>query len=438
MKVTGRTLAPPHLSGPIRISVIILCIAINILDGFDILAMSYSAPAIAREWMLAPNQVGLIFSAALSGMMVGALGLAALADIRGRRAVILLCLGVSAIGMLATGMSGGLNQMLFARFLTGVGVGGLMPTLNTMAAESAGHRYRNLAVVLQATGYPLGGVIGGLIAMETIGGFGWQPLMLGGAGLALALLLAAYIWMPESASYLNAKNLEPAAECEDQGQLVLSKPDRGALEADYLKVRSTGILSLFSERLRARLGLLSLSTFFVQFSFYFFLSWTPTILVQTGLSTRIGIAGGIWMSIGGIAADLIFALAAMRWRSTALGVLSMAGAFASVIFLAFALSSGSILFLSALGLGGFLFASMAGIYAVAPTVFPPSSRAAGTGVVISIGRLGGVVGPIAGAALLADGRLSTPTCLTLMATPLLFGAVLMALLPKRDQEPRGI
>lgn len=132
--------APPHntiddvtrlLRGrpmsPAQVLAVALCTVINMMDGFDILAIAFTAPAIAREWLLSPTQLGLLFSSGLAGMTVGALALSPLADHWGRRRTVLLSLILITLGMLGSALSPALEPLIAARALTGIGVGAMMP-----------------------------------------------------------------------------------------------------------------------------------------------------------------------------------------------------------------------------------------------------------------------------------------------------------------------
>jgi len=76
---------------PLQVFAVAVCVFINGLDGFDVLAVAFTAPAIARDWHLSPVALGSLFSAGLIGMSVGAFFLSPLGDRIGRRNTILVC-----------------------------------------------------------------------------------------------------------------------------------------------------------------------------------------------------------------------------------------------------------------------------------------------------------------------------------------------------------
>lgn len=144
---------------------VLVCILLNMIDGFDVLVMAFTAASVSREWGLSGAQVGLLLSAGLVGMAAGSLLLAPLADRWGRRRLILVCLLLSGSGMLLSALAGSPLQLALLRGLTGLGVGGVLASSNVIASEYSARRWRGLAVSLQGMGYALGATLGGLLAV---------------------------------------------------------------------------------------------------------------------------------------------------------------------------------------------------------------------------------------------------------------------------------
>ena len=71
----------------LQILVLVLCGLCMIMDGFDVQAMGYVAPALIKEWQISKTALGPIFGAGLFGIMLGSLGLSIVADRIGRRPV---------------------------------------------------------------------------------------------------------------------------------------------------------------------------------------------------------------------------------------------------------------------------------------------------------------------------------------------------------------
>src|SRR5512139_538582 len=141
---------------PFQIVAVSICMAINMLDGFDVLAIAFTGPLIAKEWQLSPTQLGPLFSAGLAGMTLGSLLLSPLADIFGRRRLVLLGLVMITAGMIFSGLARGLNDLLMLRLFTGLGIGALLPSINTIVTEYASYKRKDFAVSFMSVGYPIG------------------------------------------------------------------------------------------------------------------------------------------------------------------------------------------------------------------------------------------------------------------------------------------
>lgn len=370
-----------------------LCVVLNVMDGYDILVMAFGAPAIKMAWGLSTADVGVIFAVGLAGMGLGGISLAPMADLLGRRRIILICLTLTTAGMLACAFSQGPAQLMTARFITGLGVGGMMPTLNTIIAEYVPGKRRNVTIVIQATGYPIGGMLGGLLALQLLDSHGWQSLFLVGGTVSALLLPAALRWIPESPEYLAKR-----------GSFA-----RGA-------AGRIGPRALFSGGLMWTTLAISAAVFCVQFTFYFVVNWAPTLLGR-GTAASIGMSAAVLLNVGGIIGDVLFGLLCLRASPRTAGAVAMAGCFLSIALLSQFPPAEWSSWLMAVLIGGFLYASMASLYAIAPAVFPALARSSGTGVALSVGRVGGIFGPWVGAL-----RLDSPV---LLAAPLLLAAMLI-------------
>src|SRR5262245_52683219 len=112
---------------PFQLKVAALCALVVGLDGFDSQALAFVAPALSRDWHLPPGALGPVFSAALFGMLIGALLLGSLADGFGRKTMIVLGTVLFGLGALTTLAVHTPSELLLVRFATGVGLGGVLP-----------------------------------------------------------------------------------------------------------------------------------------------------------------------------------------------------------------------------------------------------------------------------------------------------------------------
>lgn len=383
-------------------SVIGLCMVLNMIDGFDVLVMAFTASAVSAHWQLSGARLGFLLSAGLFGMAAGSLLIAPWADRLGRRPLILACLAVSGVGMLGSAWSHSATQLAALRVVTGLGVGGILACSNVIASEYASQRWRSLAVTLQSTGYALGASIGGSIAVWLLGHYDWRAVFLFGGGVTLAVLLLAWWRLPESMDFLLARRPEGALPRLNALAGRMGLPPLHALPAAACASaqRARGPLQLLSPGLRRPTLLVWLSFFAVMFGFYFVMSWTPKLLAASGLTQEQGVTGGVLMSLGGILGATLLGLLAARYpvhRALAAFMLVTA-----VLLCLVAGNPGSLVLSYALAflIGAFANGCVAGLYAIAPMVYGGEVRATGVGWGIGVGRMGAIVSPLVAGSLL--------------------------------------
>lgn len=407
--------------GAFRWSAVGICMFLNMIDGFDVLVMAFTAAPVSAEWGLTGAQLGLLLSAGLFGMAAGSLFIAPWADRLGRRPVILGCLVLCGVTMLLASMAQSWQMLGLMRVLTGLGIGGILACSNVIASEYASSRWRSLAVSLQSTGYALGATIGGAIAVWLMSHSGWRSVFLFGGVVTLAAIPVVLWRLPESLDHLLARR--PAGALERVNRLAgrLGLPALSALppvqspaaaggvvgrapgDSDADRAVGAGVGRLFGPALRRPTLLVWSSFFFVMFGFYFVMSWTPKLLVSAGMTPQQGITGGVLLSVGGIfGAALIGALAARFRVNRALAVFMVATSVLLSLFVAQAADQ-RLAFLMAFLIGALTNACVAGLYAIGPLVYDASVRATGVGWGIGIGRLGAILSPLVAGALIDRG-----------------------------------
>jgi len=420
--------------GPMRrfqVMAIVICIALNMLDGFDVLAMAFSAAHLTADWKLSGKELGLLLSAGLFGMAAGSLFLAPWADRFGRRPLILFCLVTIALGMLWSALTHGVAEMAASRAVTGIGIGGMLASINVITAEYASDKWRSTCISLQATGYPIGATIGGAIAAFLLMHYGWRSVFLFGALVTAAMIPVVLARLPESLDFLVARRPADALDKLNALLLRMEREPVSVLPAPIAREHEAegrgALRSLFAGRLAADTLMLWASFFLIMFSFYFVLSWTPKLLVAAGLSAQQGITGGVLLNVGGIVGGTVFgvmsarvSLKALLWTCFVLTAALMAcfGMYVDTLSIAFPV---------AMGIGAGIFGCMAGLYAFAPILYPAANRTTGMGWSIGMGRFGAVLAPIA-AGVLVDGGWPTGSLYYVFALPLLAATLSVALL----------
>jgi benzoate transport len=382
-----------------------VCVLLNMLDGFDVLVMAFTGKAVAAEWGLSGAQLGLLLSAGLVGMAAGSMLVAPWADRLGRRPVVLGCLAVAAAAMLLSSASQSAAQLGVLRVVTGIGIGGILATSNVIAAEYASRRWRGLAVSLNSTGYALGATLGGLLAALLIGTSGWRSVFLFG-GIATAVAIPLVWWrLPESLDFLLVRRPPRALERINAlvARLGHAPLDRLPEQVAAPRGVGAGYRELLTPRLRRDTLLLWVAFFLVMAGFYFVTSWTPTLLVEAGLSATAGITGGTVLHVGGIFGAALLGLLAARFalRNVLVAYLAATGVLLAV-FIASTASLGPAFALAGV-IGLFVNGCVAGLYALTPTVYGPAVRTTGVGTGLAIGRAGAILAPTLAGALLDGG-----------------------------------
>ncbi len=383
---------------------IAIATALNALDGFDVLSISFASPGIAAQWGVQKAALGVVLSMELIGMALGAFALGALADRLGRRPTILACLAIMASGMALASVAPGVFVLSLLRLYTGLGIGGMLACTNAIVAECSNAKRRNLSVAIMAGGYPMGAVVGGIIASTLLAATGhWQSIFLFGA-LVTTMFIPLVLWrVPETIAFLCYRQPADALQRINRTLTLQGRAPLAALPAKQATVRRVGLGQAFAPGM-AGVTLVLVGAYSAHMlTFYFLMKWIPKIVVDMGSSPSAAGSVLVWANVGGASGAVTLSLLTQRLGVRALVIGAMiAGAVAVGLF---GQSGSSVLFLSiaAAVAGFFTNGATAGLYAVIAQSFPAHLRAGGTGIVIGIGRGGAALGPIVAGLLFAHG-----------------------------------
>jgi benzoate transport len=407
-----------------------ICMAINMLDGFDVLAIAFAGPQVAREWALSPTQLGLLFSAGVAGMMLGSALLSPLADMWGRRALVLIGLVIISAGMGLSGTARNLQDLSWLRFGTGLGIGALLSSINTIVTEYSSQRRKELAISVMSVGYPIGATLGGIVAVFMMQAYGWRSVFFFAGSLSVLLIPVVFVGLPESLDFLLFKQPPDALRRVN----TLLRRMRRAEIADLphsralLDAERANVFAVFDRAFARRTLLVCAAYLFTMLPFYFMLNWTPKVLVDEGLSLSTGISGAVLMNACGVVGGLIFGALAGRLGLRRLTSHVMVLFFFAIAAFGLAGHHASLELVLAGAVGFFLIATICGLYAVVAAMYPPRVRNTGTGLAIGIGRIGAVAGPYLGGVMIAAGWPRPIYCFAL-ASALLLAALLIRRVP---------
>ena len=384
--------------------IVAMAAIMNLLDGFDVLALAFTATAIQNEFGLTRIELGYLLSAGLFGMAAGSLFLAPLADKIGRRPLLLMAVLLSTIGMLGSAFISQYQWLGFWRVITGLGVGGILVGTNVITSEYSSCKWRSFAISVYAAGFGVGAVLGGMFAVMLQGEYGWRSVFLAGAILTGLFLVLLFIWLPESIDFLTTKQPKNA---EVRLNLIAKKIGLAGdwkLPAKTEKVKTKlPISQLFSKKYLHSTLLIWTAFFAIMFSFYFISSWTPALLKEAGMTTEQSVSVGMMISLGGTCGALIYGLLASRW--TARGVLILFTVLSSAATIIFILSSSVLWIAMVFGIlvGVLMNGCISGLYALNPLTYDADIRSTGVGWSIGIGRIGAILAPTIAGQLLDMG-----------------------------------
>lgn len=385
-----------------QIGLLLTCAAVLFLDGFDTTAIGFVAPSLAKEWSLTKGALGPVFSAGLFGLMIGALLFGPLADRVGRKKIIVFSTLAFGIGTLATAFVQDVNTLLVIRFLTGLGLGGAMPNTIAMTSEFSPHRRRATMVMIMFCGFSLGAALGGLLAAALIPQFGWRSVFVVGGAAPLLLVPILALRLPESVRFLALSGraharvaqllgfISPTASFAPGTQFVVNEPVLPGIPVQHLFRDGRTLVTL----------LLWVVFFMSLLDIYFLANWLPTVLNDLGASVSVAAVIGSMLQVGGVVGTFALGSVIDRFSFRALALVYFIAVFAvgaigqlghSVIFVSMAIFVAGFCIV-----GGQIAAN-----ALTAGFYPTSVRATGVGWALGIGRVGSIVGPLVGGALLA-------------------------------------
>jgi MFS transporter, AAHS family, 4-hydroxybenzoate transporter len=399
--------APEGKLRPEHILIIALGAFCYLLDGLTHSILGPLAPAMARDLGLSRAELGPVFSANLVGQIVGLTLVPMLQGRLGHRRLIIACTVVFGLLEAATAFAGSRDQIIVLRFLTGVGLGGALPSCLALIAESTPARRRGVAVMTLFVGYGSGAVFAGVLANAFSGDGGWRTALIVGGVLSLVCAAVNWRWLAESPSYLANRN-RPA-------------------EAPRLKSEDA-LWRLFTPDML--LGTLMLWVIFVSALIvnYCLSSWLPTLLVDIGRSHSAATFSVSAFAIGGVTANILVGPLIDRFGS--FRILTAFFALAAVFLFAAgrAMIGGSEPMLLALiaAAGFFLLGAYGGVNVVLAEFYPAQLRAIGAGWSKSVGRIGTVLAPILiGFALTWGAR--EQDVMSMFAVPAMVAAIAMVI-----------
>lgn len=393
-----------------QILVIGLCMFLNMLDGFDITAMSIVNTAVGSELEISPDRLGLISSAALFGMACGAMFLAPISDIIGRRKVIITSVLMVSVSIMLTANATSFPEFIFLRIFSGLGAGAMLASQAALAIEYSPEKYKALSVALVTSGYPLGAMMTAVIGGYIMPSFGWNGMFWFGGGLTLLMGIVTWAFIPESLQFLIDRQPKGALKQINNSLRKLGRDSINELPPsinNQVDLKPVSAMSNFQDLFRQgywKQTLTLWTTFLLCFStMYFLMTWIPALMEYSGFTAETGRSAFFLFNLGGVIG--IWLLGAISTKAKLSNIVSVFLLSSAVLLIVFASSPNQrVLLLSLVFFIGILFqGGFTGLYAVAAKIYPSTIRSTGVGWAIGLGRTGAIVGPGLAGFLIAAG-----------------------------------
>ncbi|MDC4818427.1 3-(3-hydroxy-phenyl)propionate transporter MhpT [Acinetobacter baumannii] len=386
---------------------LLLCFAIAIFEGFDLQSMGVAAPRMRAEFMLDNAQMAWAFSAAILGTLPGAILGGRFADIVGRKKILIFSILLFGIMSLLTAYAANFSLLLLIRFCTGLGMGGALPMMITLASEAVPDQHKGTAVSTMYSGIPFGGLLTSVVAMSLAGDAEWRHIFYIG-GIAPILLIPLIMrFLPESNDYLQRK--------------VQAQQTTPFFEVLFAKERRMSTIQLW------------ISFFCTLVVLYFLLNWLPLLMGAQGLSKLQANYVQMGYNVGGILGSVLMGVLLDKLRMSFVIKLIYLGILFSLCCLAIS-PTVALLALSAVGCGLFIVGGQSALYGLAAMYYPTEMRGTGVGAAVAIGRIGSFAGPLMAGFLLSLGQSSTIVIGSSIPV-ILIAAISALLLVKKPKQP---
>lgn len=376
-------------------------------DAMDVGMISFVVAALAKEWMLGPEQIGYLTSINSVGMAVGAACAGILADRFGRKSVLLWTLLIFSIASGLSAFATGYIILCALRFVAGFGLGGELPVASTLVSESMPVKERGRAVVLLESFWALGWILSALIAFFVIPDYGWRVAFAIGAVPALyALYLRRAI--DDSPKFAEIQKAPPVP----------------------LKRRIAAVWSAEHRRSTIMLWML---WFTVVFSYYGMFLWLPTVMVLKGFSLVKSFEYVLIMTLAQLPGYFTAAYFIEKYGRKFVLVIYLLLTAVSAAWFGNATTEG-MLMAAGICLSFFNLGAWGGMYAYTPELYPTSIRSTGAGLATSFGRIGGIIAPTL-VGVMVGRSIGISTIFMLFFVTIVIGAIAVLFLGK---ETKGL
>ncbi len=413
-----------HGLGSFQIKLLFWSVLIALIDGYDIAAIAFAAPHLIQEWHIPPKSLGLVLTASNFGVLFGSQIFGWIGDRFGRKTSLIICNLLFGVFTYWAAYSTNLTELFWLRSIAGLGIGGVIPNVVAINAESAPRNLRATLAIIATGLVPIGGALAGFAAAAFIPHYGWPILFEIGGVVPIVLAIAAFFGLAEFVKFMT---LHESQRSKIVALLAAIRPDfkvppnaRFVIE-DEKQFPSSSPRYLFQNGLQVITPLTWLIFIFNLMGYFFLISWTPTLLVAAAhASQSVAALTGAGLQVGGTIGSLLLCWWLQRQRFLAIAILFVI-AIPVVASIGYAgLSSTTALIIMAFLAGAVVLGIQSGINVVGAMIYPTSLRANGSGWQLGLGRFGAIIGPLAGTALVG---LPIEHMYVIAAIPFALGAI---------------
>ena len=365
-------------------------------------------------------------------MTLGALLIAPQADKVGRKVIMLICAAIMGLSILATAYTQNTSQLILLRFISGLGIGGMLASTASLSSEYTPSKSKVFWINFVVGSYSIGAMLAGFLASKIIPEYGWRMMFKIAGIVSLLAVPLIFFFLSESLEYLIKTKPKNALSSINNilNKMQVSKLDR---LPDVIQEANLGsVKALFTSQFKRNTILLWLAFFMAFAVLYFLLSWIPKLTTEAGMPEKLGIYSGTVFNLGSFIGILTLgSLSAKIGLQRSIFIFLTA---AAIFMICFQFFTGSTVVLLMFGIIGFAMqGGFIGLYPVAARLYPTEFRTTGIGWAIGSGRFGAVLGPLAAGYMIVAG-FCLSTNFMIFAIPCLLAAIITLFInTDRDQ-----
>ena len=420
-------------------AVIFLCFVAIVFDGYDLVIYGAITPALLKyePWGLTPVSAGAIGSYALAGMFFGAILVGYLTDVLGRRKVLMGSITFFSVLMLLTAMAPTPELFGALRFLSGLGLGGVIPTAIALTVEYSPASRRNFNNAIMFSGYSVGGVLAALLSLGLLPVIGFRGMLAIG-GLPLLLVIPfLFKFLPESPAFLMAKGRThealalvdaygiepPAAPAQSLGAQPAGAPPQGR----------NRFRTLFTGRLLAATVLFCVAGIAGQTLVYGLNTWLPQLMIIAQYSLASSLTFLLTVNAGAVVGVVLSSRLADRFGPRRVTAVSFASSGVALLLMATGIMPIGVMYglVAVVGFGSV--GAQILVNGFVATYFPGHVRATALGLTLGMGRIGAVLA-ISGGGVLVAASLGTLVNFSVWSIAAVVGIAAVLLVPRTQPE----